>query len=88
MMDYTESVLVEYDPSLVRYQGILTKWKSLIRDPVPSLDRQYRVAVFYCNQQQKENAHDFCNGMSDVDVAPVTKFYKAEERHQHFLARL
>ena len=86
MMDYTESLLVEFDKTLVDYQTILQKWKS-ISDPYPT-KRQYRTAVFYLNEEQEKIARQICHGMGHVDVEPVTKFYMAEARHQDFLARL
>lgn len=86
MKDYTESLLVEFDPSVVSYQQILAKWKSL-SSPYPS-KKQYRTAVFFLGAKQEETAKELCAGMKDVDVEPATQFYMAEERHQHFLARL
>jgi peptide methionine sulfoxide reductase MsrA len=86
MMDYTEAVLVEFNPSMVSYEQILAKWKRL-GDPYPS-KLQYRSAVWYMNAKQETAAKDFCQGIEYVDVEPVTKFYMAEERHQNFLARL
>mmetsp|Transcript_14501 Transcript_14501/g.24017 ORF Transcript_14501/g.24017 Transcript_14501/m.24017 type:complete len:110 (+) Transcript_14501:277-606(+) len=86
MMDYTEAVLVEFNPSIVSLEQILNKWKRLA-DPYPS-KRQYRSAVWFLNAKQEEVAKEFCHGMEYVDVEPATKFYMAEERHQNFLARL
>ena len=86
MKDFTESVFIEFDPSQVSYAAILNKWK-LISTPYETT-RQYRTAVFYLSEEQKEVARIMCDGMSHVDVEPATKFFMAEERHQNFLARL
>jgi peptide methionine sulfoxide reductase MsrA len=86
MMDYTEAVLVEFNPSVVSFEQILGKWKTL-GEPYPA-NRQYRSAVWYTNADQEEVARQFCQGIEYVDVEPATKFYLAEKRHQNFLARL
>lgn len=86
MMDHTESVLIEYDPSKLSYRDILQKWRTL-GEPYPT-KTQYRSAVFFLNPQQEEIANDFCRGINHVDVEPATKFYMAELRHQDFLDRM
>ena len=88
MMDYTESVLVEYDPTYLSYEDILKKWRTL-GEPYPN-KRQYRSAIFTLKEEQDKIAKEFVAGMKHgkyVDVEPVTKFYRAEEYHQHFLGR-
>ena len=86
MMDHTESVLVEYDPSLVSYGDILSKWRTM-GEPYPT-KTQYRWAVFCLNKMQEKIAKEFCHEMQHVDIEPATKFYMAEARHQDFLDRL
>lgn len=86
IMDYTEAILVEYDPKIVSYRQILQKWRKL-GEPYPA-KRQYRSAIFCLNAEQEAIASDFCDGLEFVDIEPVTKFYMAEERHQNFLARM
>ena len=52
--------------------------------------RQYRAAIWYLNDEQKEVAQDFVSGMSGskyVDVEPATQFFQAEEYHQNFLEK-
>ena len=85
-MDHTESVLIEYDPSQITFREILNTWRSL-GTPYPA-KTQYRWAVFYLNEAQREIAEEFCKDMEHVDVEPATKFYMAEARHQDFLDRL
>lgn len=86
MKDYTESALIEFDKSLISYEDILLKWKS-ISAPYQA-ERQYRTAVFYMNKEQERIASQICENMEYVDVEPVTRFFMAESRHQDFLARL
>jgi len=86
MKDYTESLLVAFDPKIISYSQILRKLKSM-SDPCPS-KTQYRTAVFYLSLSQKEIAKEFRQSMESVDVEAATAFYMAEERHQNFLAML
>lgn len=55
--------------------------------PYPT-ETQYRTAVFYLNENQREIAKRLCQEIEHVDVKQATTFYMAEERHQNFLARL
>ncbi|MBD3379198.1 MAG: peptide-methionine (R)-S-oxide reductase MsrB [Candidatus Omnitrophica bacterium] len=93
-----EAVLVVYDPSRVSYSRILKAFFGSI-DPTDAggqfADRgaQYRTAVFYYDQDQKEQAVRFvaeldASGKYDAPVAtpvlPAGKFYEAEEYHQDY----
>jgi peptide methionine sulfoxide reductase MsrA len=53
---------------------------------------QYRSAIFYCNEGQREAANQKIQQLGNngsrkvyVDLEPVSSFYKAEEYHQDFL---
>jgi len=94
IMDSTESVLIEYDPVLISFSDILAHWKRSARG-YPGIKRQYRAAVFYTSPEQESIAKEVVetmkkeNGGKDVyiDVEPINPFYKAEEYHQHFMAK-
>lgn len=86
--DYTEALLIEYDPTVVSYGDILKLWKEQA-SPYPC-KRQYRTALWYVNESQKKVAEDFMSGMSGakyVDIEPATQFFMAEEYHQNFLEK-
>jgi len=85
-MDYTEALLVEFDPSRVKYVDILKHWRSM-GSPYPAYKAQYRFAIFTLSDEQERVARAFCQGMQFVDIEPVTKFYRAEEYHQDFLKK-
>ncbi|AVQ33220.1 peptide-methionine (S)-S-oxide reductase [Staphylococcus muscae] len=93
-----EVVKIEYDVALFSYQKLLEIFFSVI-DPTDSdgqfQDRgpQYRTAIFYTNNDQKEvaEAHiDQLKNTYDHDKAiatkilPVSEFYEAEAYHQDF----
>jgi peptide methionine sulfoxide reductase MsrA len=53
---------------------------------------QYRSAIFYCSEEQRDAANEKIqelgrNGSRKVyvDLEPISIFYKAEEYHQDFL---
>mmetsp|Transcript_10867 Transcript_10867/g.30048 ORF Transcript_10867/g.30048 Transcript_10867/m.30048 type:complete len:119 (-) Transcript_10867:308-664(-) len=91
IMDHTEAILVEYDPSVVSFQDILTKWKQEMGEPYPQ-KRQYRSAIFALNPEQEQVANKFVEDnfryAKYVDVEPATRFYMAEEYHQDYIAKM
>lgn len=98
---HAESVQVTYDPSKVRYADLLKVFFSVAHDPTelnrqgPDVGSQYRSAIFYANPQQKELAERYIAQLGAAkafgkpivtQVAPLDKFYPAEEYHQNYLA--
>jgi len=65
-----------------------------MHSPTRPTSTQYRSAIFYLDQEQKETANELVAGMKSaagstkvyVDVERVTRFYQAEKYHQDFLA--
>jgi peptide-methionine (S)-S-oxide reductase len=65
--------------------------------PVKDTKRQYRSAVWYVNDEQKDIAEEVIRqwkssfGPRDnklyTSVEPAVSFYKAEEYHQFFLSK-
>jgi peptide-methionine (S)-S-oxide reductase len=98
---HAEVVQVTYDPKLVSFKEILDVFFS-IHDPT-TLNRQgndvgtqYRSAVFYHDAQQKRAAEAAIaditkKGVWDdpivTSLESLTKFFPAEEYHQHYYAR-
>lgn len=95
---HTEAAQVYYDPQKITYNGIVQAlWR--IADPTDAegqfVDRgtQYRPAIFYHNQQQKQIAEAAkqslqASGVYDkpvvIEIVPATTFYPAEEYHQDY----
>ena len=91
IMDATEAFLVEFDPSIISFEKILDEWASSMHHTFPA-KCQYRSAIFYCSEDQRDAASLKIQELSKngarkvyVDLEPVTAFYKAEEYHQDFL---
>lgn len=95
---HAEVVQVKYDPRVVSYEQLLDYfWR--LHDPT-TLNRQkydvgtqYRSAIFYYNERQKEIAEkskaDFDRSgvftqKAVTEIVPATHFYKAEEYHQDY----
>ncbi len=99
---HAESVKVTYDPSQISYAQLLRIFFSVAHDPTqlnrqgPDVGSQYRSAIFYANQEQKETALEYIEQLNQAkvfpapivtQVVPLQGFYPAEEYHQNFLAR-
>ena len=93
--DHTEALIVEFDPSVVSYEDLCIEW-SQMHYPTRKGMCQYRSAVWYVNDEQEEIAQSVVDGMKAkagrsvklyTSVEPVTRFYKAEEYHQNYMAK-
>jgi len=95
---HVEVTQLIYDPSVTTFKELLEVfWE--IHDPT-SRDQQgndkgtqYRSAVFYHNQTQKEVAEFYKNKLNEekafsklvvTEIAPMTKFYRAEDYLQDY----
>ncbi len=99
---HAEVVQIEYDPSIVTYDDLLTVfWNN--HDPTtlnrqgPDVGDQYRSAVFFHNAEQEaaakvskeklQNSEKFKNKKIVTEIAPASQFYKAEEYHQQYFEK-
>lgn len=92
---HVEAVKVTYDPEKTDYET-LARYFFEIHDPTqvnrqgPDIGEQYRSAVFYENDAQKEVAQKLITILEDkgYDVAttlePAAKFWPAEDYHQDY----
>ena len=95
---HAEVTRIIYDASVTSFKELLEVfWE--IHDPT-SLNKQgndegtqYRSAVFYHNNQQKEEAEFYKTKLNDekaydkpvvTEIVPVSEFYKAEDYHQDY----
>jgi peptide-methionine (S)-S-oxide reductase len=98
---HAESVEVTYDPSKIGYTDLLRVFFSVAHDPTqknrqgPDVGTQYRSAIFYANPEQKELAQRYIEQLAAAktfakpiatEVAPLDRFYPAEDYHQNYLA--
>lgn len=99
---HAEALRIVYDPARLRYEDILKVFFQ-IHDPT-TLNRQgndrgsqYRSAIFYANDSERETAHRLIAAINAsgkwpapvvTEVAPAGPFYIAEDYHQDYLERL
>lgn len=95
---HAETCQIIYDPNEISYQELLIVFFRT-HDPT-SLNRQgadvgtqYRSVIFYHNEKQKELAEFAKKKINEeklydkpvvTEIAPFTKFYKAEDYHQNY----
>jgi peptide-methionine (S)-S-oxide reductase len=99
---HAESVQVTFDPGVVSYGDILRVFFSVAHDPTqlnrqgPDSGTQYRSAIFYADEQQKEIATAYIAQLAQsghfrlpivTRVDPLQGFHVAEDYHQDFLQK-
>jgi len=101
MTGHAEVVQVEFDPAVTSFREILEVFFTL-HDPTtpdrqgPDVGTQYRSAIFYGSDEQREEAERLIAELERDDVFPdpivtelesLTKFYPAEAYHQEYYGR-
>jgi peptide-methionine (S)-S-oxide reductase len=98
---HAESVQITFDARVVSYAQLLQVFFAVAHDPTqlnrqgPDRGSQYRSAIFYVNDTQKQIAHAYINQLESArafesrivtQVTPLNHFYAAEGYHQNYLA--
>ena len=93
-----EVIRVEFDSSTVSYEVLLSVFFST-HDPTTlnrqgnDLGTQYRSAIFYVSEEQKQKAERFIQKLLEekvyenpivTELSPLTNFYEAESYHQQY----
>lgn len=88
---HTEAVKVEFNPEQLPYDGLL---KVFFKEHDPTLSKgkpQYKSAIWYHTEQQKEVAEQMIKEISSksskpvaTDLAPATHWTDAEDYHQNY----
>lgn len=95
---HAEAIQIEFDPKQISFEKLLEVFFKL-HDPT-TLNRQgndvgtqYRSAIFYHSQKQKETAQKLIDRLSKskaftspivTEVIPYEKFYEAENYHKNY----
>jgi peptide-methionine (S)-S-oxide reductase len=100
--NHAEAVQVTYDPSRITYGQILKIFFWITHDPTElnrqgnDVGRQYRSAIFYADDRQRQVAAAYIRQLDDARVfpkpivttlEPLEAFYEAEPYHQNYAAR-
>lgn len=98
---HAEAVSISYDPAKVSYAQLLKVFFSVAHNPTelnrqgPDSGTQYRSAIFYANDEQKQVAQAYIAQLDQArvfsapivtQVAPLKAFYPAEDYHQDYLS--
>ena len=96
---HAESVQIVYDPSQITYGELLRVFFSVAHDPTqlnrqgPDEGTQYRSAIFYANDEQKQIAEAYIAQLNQANVfahpivtqvVALQAFYPAEAYHQNY----
>ncbi|HVK60755.1 MAG TPA: peptide-methionine (S)-S-oxide reductase MsrA [Bdellovibrionales bacterium] len=96
---HAESIRIEFDSSILSYADLL-RWFFKIHDPT-TVDQQgndrgsqYRSAIFFLNDAQKETAVQMKQEAETkwkkpvvTQIVPAKEFYSAEKYHQDYLEK-
>jgi peptide-methionine (S)-S-oxide reductase len=96
---YVEGAKVVYDPNAISFPELLQVYFGS-HDPTQAngqgadIGPQYRSAVFYTTERQKEMTEHYVNNLNELvykgvkkvvtSVEPLQEFYKAEDYHQKY----
>jgi peptide methionine sulfoxide reductase msrA/msrB len=98
---HAEAVQVAFDPAKVTYADLVRHFFA-IHDPTqvnrqgPDYGTQYRSAIFYHDEQQKETAQKIMAELANsgkfkkplsTELVPAKAFYRAEEHHQKYFEK-
>lgn len=95
---HAEACNIYYDPSIISYDELLAAFWTA-HDPTQlnrqgnDVGTQYRSAIFYHNDEQKQKAEDYKRKLNEekaynddvvTEISPYSTFYKAEDYHQNY----
>lgn len=98
---HAEAVEITFDPSKVSYDDLLEIFWS-IHDPTtlnrqgPDIGAQYRSAILYLNEEQREKAESFKAKLEAskrfknpivTQIVSASDFWQAEEYHQQYVEK-
>jgi len=95
---HAEAVAITYDPEVISYDELLEAF-FVSHDPTQlnrqgnDVGTQYRSAIFYHSKEQRDKANYYIKKLNEeniypkkivTEVAPLGKFYIAEDYHQNY----
>ncbi|MBN1800871.1 MAG: peptide-methionine (S)-S-oxide reductase MsrA [Candidatus Lokiarchaeota archaeon] len=98
---HAEAVEITFDPTIVSYDELLDLFWN-IHDPTtpnrqgPDVGSQYRTAIFYMNDEQKNMAVKSREKMEQsgkfrrpivTEITKASEFWEAEEYHQQYILK-
>jgi peptide-methionine (S)-S-oxide reductase len=98
---HAEAIQLVYDPEQISYEDLLNVFFAT-HDPTTlnqqgnDVGPQYRSAIFYTNEEQKQQAEKFVAQLSEAKIFPnpivttiekLSEFYPAEHYHKNYYQR-
>jgi peptide-methionine (S)-S-oxide reductase len=98
---HSESVQIKFDSDKISFEQLVYAFFK-IHDPTtlnrqgPDIGSQYRSAIFYHSEKQKEISLKVINELENkrifknkivTELANASQFYKAEDYHQHYFKK-
>jgi len=97
---HAEAIKIEYDPSVITYDDLLTVFfnthnPTTLNRQGNDVGTQYRSAIFYNSDEQKEEAEAFIKQLTDAqaytepivtEMVPLQTFHVAEDYHHDYYA--
>lgn len=95
---HAEAIKIIYDPTIVSYDDLLTVFFNT-HDPTTlnrqgnDIGTQYRSAIFYADDEQKQKAEALVKELNDTKayekpvvtaIQPLGEFYEAEDYHHEY----
>ncbi|MES2134935.1 MAG: peptide-methionine (S)-S-oxide reductase MsrA [Patescibacteria group bacterium] len=98
---HAEVIKIEFDAEAITYKDLLTVFfgthdATQVNRQGNDVGTEYRSIILYTNETQKKEAETFIQELNDsskegkpiaTDIAPLTKFYPAEQEHLDYYAR-
>ena len=92
--DHSETVQIDYDPTQISYEQLLTVFWSSHSPTYEPWSRQYMSIIFYHNEEQrrlaietKESEEARLGRAVSTEIVLFSKFYLAEDYHQKYYLR-
>ena len=92
--DHAETVQIDFDPRKISYEQLLDIFWASHNPTSPSWSTQYKHALFYHDERQKELAmrsrEQLAAGLNrkiHTEILAYTGFYRAEDYHQKYKLR-
>jgi peptide-methionine (S)-S-oxide reductase len=95
---HAESIQIEFDPKIISFEKILDIFWHMHNPTTPNrqdndIGTQYRSAIFFHNQTQKETAEKLKAELEKerfyiepivTEISPLRNFYAAEDYHKNY----
>jgi peptide-methionine (S)-S-oxide reductase len=96
---HAEAIEIVFDPEKVSFGTLLRVFFSVVHDPTQlnrqgnDVGEQYRSAIFYANDEQREVAEAYVKQLNDAQIfrgrivtqiVPLERFFAGEEYHQDY----